>query len=341
MSPSRSRLVVRVVAVLAVTLATSAFGVAVARRRRRVTRFEDAAARLALRARAMDLPRSEVARLPAVVPSLRVLVSPAGVDVDHAAVMATWSAEERAAVLSSLDELWADAMPLGWRGLVPIARGTIAAEHRRGGAQGLLLPRMSERLADVRRIERLRAQASNEMMPSVVTVYADARVTCDALIPVLYTLGQGEYGTYHFVERTPAGDGAIVVSAPRYGERPDALGLTVVMGAGGYRVRTHRGSVQLGCRAVGAEAMTVPDVGAERERGDATALARCMQAIRAAWPDEARGSRRVLLSVRGATSYGAMLRALDALRETEPGACEADPDAPGCLFPDAVLGVQR
>lgn len=334
MRPSRSRLVVRAVTLLAVALVASAFGVAVVRRRRRATRFEDAAARLALQARAMDLPRSEVARLPAVVPSLRVLVSPAGVDVDHAAVMATWRPEERAAVLVSLEEAWADAMPLGWRGLVPIARGTIAPEHRRGGAQGLLLPRMAERLADVRRVERLRAQGSNEMMPEVVTVYADARVTCDALIPVLYTLGQGSYGTYHFVERTPAGDGAVVVIAPRYGERADALGLTVVMLAGGYGVRTERGFVQPGCRALGAEVMTVPDV-------DATALTRCAQAIRATWPDEARGAHRVLLSVRGASSYGSMLRALDALRESEPGACEADPDAPGCLFPDAVLGVRR
>lgn len=322
------------VAVLAVALVASAFGIAVVRRRRRATRFEDAAARLAVELRAMHLPRSEVARLPAVVPSLRAIITPTGVGLDHAAVMATWSVEERATVLAGLDEAWADAMPLGWRDLVPIARGTIEAEHRRGGARGFLLPRLYDRLVDVRDIERLRAQASNEMMPDAVTVYADARVTCDVLIPVLYTLGQGEYGTYHFVERTPAGEGAIVVGAPRYGERPDALGLTVVMLAGGYGVRIARGFVQPGCGAIGAEAMTVPDV-------DVTALTRCAQTIRATWPDEARESHRVQLTVRRASSYGAMLRALDALRESEPGACEADPDAPGCLFPDAMLGVER
>jgi hypothetical protein len=326
---------------IAAVVIASAVAVAVHHRRRRATRFEDAAARLAERLRAVDLPRSEGARLPPVRPSLRVIITASGVDLDDAATVASWRRQDRDAVLEGLDEAWSAAMPLAWRGVVPIVQGDVPETARRGGAGGFLLPRLVERPSDVRRIEQRWSERAQEPFVDVATVYADRAVTCHALFPVLYTLGQGMWSTYHLVERTARGDGAVVIDAPRSGERVDELGLTVNIRPEGYTVTAVGGFVQPGCRTVGPAVMTLPAADAAFVRGDASALTECMRTIRTTWSEELRGHHDILVAPHGAVSYGGLMRALDAVRESATGACEASEDSPECLFPRVKLGVMR
>ena len=109
--------------------------------------------------------------------------------------------------------------------------------------------------------------------------------------------------------------------------------LTVTVTPHGYVVASTRGFVARGCDALGAGGdVTVP---MRDGAHDAAALTRCLARVRAsaALGDALRGQRRVNVSTRGAVEYGELVRAIDAARETAPGA--------GDLFPDAELGVVR
>ncbi len=116
------------------------------------------------------------------------------------------------------------------------------------------------------------------------------------------------------------------------GRVPTLETLTVMVTPRGYVVASSRGTLTRGCDAIGGGDVTVPT----RDGAfDAGALTRCLARVRgsAALGEALRGQRRVLVSSHGAVAYGEVVRAIDAARETEPGA--------GDLFPDAELGVVR
>src|SRR4051812_40462323 len=101
MTDSRSRTAAFVITGLVVALVALG-GVVHERQRRAATRFDDAETRIAVRLRAVALPRSMTALLPPVMPALRVVLTPSGIDLDDAALVASWHPRERAAVLSRL-----------------------------------------------------------------------------------------------------------------------------------------------------------------------------------------------------------------------------------------------
>ncbi len=116
-----------------------------------------------------------------------------------------------------------------------------------------------------------------------------------------------------------------------HGAPPETLTVTVT--PRGYVVASSRGFVTRGCDSLGVGGdVTVPTRGGTH---DASALTRCLSRVRAsaALGDALRGQRRVNVSTSGAVLYGELVRAIDAVRETSPGARD--------LFPDAEFGVVR
>lgn len=114
------------------------------------------------------------------------------------------------------------------------------------------------------------------------------------------------------------------------GRAPTSETLTVMVTPRGYLVASSRGTVSRGCDAIGGGDVTVPT----RDGAyDAGALTRCLARVRGSmvFGEALRGQRRVQVSSHGVVAYGELVRAIDAARETEPGA--------GDLFPDAELGV--
>lgn len=308
---------------------------------RRASRFEDAETRAQERLRDVAIPTLATARLPRVSPSLRVVIRRSGLALDHTAVAASWSPRDRAAVLSRLDEVWSEAMPVAWENVVPIVQDDVPAAFRRGGEFGYLIPPLSERLSDVRMIEQAHTAASSDPRPSTVTVYADANLRSRAIFSALYTLGQGDYSTFHLAAHTGRGEGVVVINAPRIGAPPDELALTVQVRDDGYMIGARGGWIQPDCHTVGAATLTIPDPRAALVGGDATALTRCAATLRTALHDDLQGHSTINVSPQKQVTYGALLRAIYALREETPGACEAGDEAPGCMFPDVRLGILR
>lgn len=108
---------------------------------------------------------------------------------------------------------------------------------------------------------------------------------------------------------------------------------TVMVTPRGYVVATGAGVVQPGCNAVGAGgAVTIPLRGAAH---DGPALTACLARLRAnpSIAGDLRAMRRVQIGMMGALPYAALVAAIDATRETRPGAND--------LFPDVVLGAVR
>ena len=108
---------------------------------------------------------------------------------------------------------------------------------------------------------------------------------------------------------------------------------TVHVTPGGYVVATSAGFVAPGCRAMDPSgALTVP---LRAGRHDPAALTRCLAALRAspASPAPLRAARSLQVGAVGEVPYGELVRAIDAARETRPGAAD--------LFPDVTLGVLR
>ncbi|MDO9015455.1 MAG: hypothetical protein Q8S73_19240 [Deltaproteobacteria bacterium] len=108
---------------------------------------------------------------------------------------------------------------------------------------------------------------------------------------------------------------------------------TVHVTPGGYVVATPSGFVDPGCRGMNPRgALTVP---LRDGRHDPAALSRCLGTLRAdnASSSAFHGPRTLQVSAVGAVPYGELVRAIDAVRETRPGA--------GDLFPDVTLGAMR
>ena len=105
---------------------------------------------------------------------------------------------------------------------------------------------------------------------------------------------------------------------------------TVHVTPGGYVVATSSGFVAPGCREMNPNgALTVP---LSAGRHDAAALTRCLATLRWSSSSSAfRDQRTIQISAADAVPYGELVRAIDAARETRPGA--------GDLFPDAMLGA--
>jgi hypothetical protein len=73
-----------------------------------------------------------------------------------------------------------------------------------------------------------------------------------------------------------------------------------------------------------------------------------MQAIRRTWATEVAEDHSINVSPNGDVRYGVLVRAVDAVRESRPGACVLREDGRGgnfsnadCLFPEVTLGVLR
>lgn len=102
---------------------------------------------------------------------------------------------------------------------------------------------------------------------------------------------------------------------------------------GGYVVGSRAGFVAADCRSMTTGgAVTVP---LRDGRHDAASLGRCLAALHAdpASPAAFRAQRALQVSAVGSVPYQELVRALDAARETRPGA--------GDLFPEVTLGLLR
>lgn len=102
------------------------------------------------------------------------------------------------------------------------------------------------------------------------------------------------------------------------------LGLTVALTREGVSVKTAGGNLAPGCEAVGAGVTIAPGEGAMRE------LRACATRLKAT--EAGRGERSVRLVAEPDVDYQAVVRATDALRETDGG----EP-----LFPDVLIGTIR
>ncbi len=149
----------------------------------------------------------------------------------------------------------------------------------------------------------------------------------------------------------------IPVPAPTSSNRPagaqqqERLNITVKISPSGYIVGAGGGFLMPGCTTVGAATVTVPNRGSADEDGhtqDFAALTQCMQAIRRQWATEVANDHSINVSPNGEIPYGVLVKTIDAVRESRPGACRIAEDGRGgdfsnqdCLFPEVTLGVLR
>ena len=101
----------------------------------------------------------------------------------------------------------------------------------------------------------------------------------------------------------------------------------------GYVVASHAGFVAPDCRSLTAGGhVTVP---LRDGRHDAAGLTRCLATLRQAAGQTSpfRAQRALQVSTLDNVSYGELIRAIDAARETRPGA--------GDLYPEVSLGMMR
>jgi biopolymer transport protein ExbD len=128
----------------------------------------------------------------------------------------------------------------------------------------------------------------------------------------------------------------ISVPAPRASSGPGApsdneeINITVKVVREGYIVGAPGGFLQPGCTAVAQAAITVPLQGGQH---DAEGLTRCMVAIRSnpEWRAQLENRRNINVAVNGDLPYHVLVKTLDALRETRPGARD--------LFTEPALGI--
>lgn len=95
----------------------------------------------------------------------------------------------------------------------------------------------------------------------------------------------------------------------------------------GYMVAGERGFLQPDCARWGQAAVTIP---ARAGRPDAEALRACLLRARGSFT-AAQLSPTLRVSIQGQLPYGELLRAMDAARESAPGAAD--------LFPEVQLGI--
>lgn len=125
---------------------------------------------------------------------------------------------------------------------------------------------------------------------------------------------------------TPTTDGCCVRGVTR--DVP-----TLLVAPGGYVVAARHGVVAPGCRTLSSRGgVTVPLVDG---RHDPAGLTRCLTTLReAAGPASPfRVQRSMQVSSGERVPYGELVRALDAARETRPGARD--------LYPEVSLGIVR
>lgn len=143
-------------------------------------------------------------------------------------------------------------------------------------------------------------------------------------------------------------------SGPRSNTQPDAhqrLNITVKVTPAGYIVGAGGGFLAAGCRSVGAATMTVPNRPSPDADGalqDFAGLTQCMQNIRQQWATEVADDHSINVSPNGDIPYVVLVKTLDAVRESRPGACRLPENNqagvytnPDCLFPEVTLGILR
>lgn len=110
----------------------------------------------------------------------------------------------------------------------------------------------------------------------------------------------------------------------------DELNITVKILREGYVVGAAGGFLQPGCTTVSQATLTVPLVSGEH---DGVGLTRCMEAIRnnPEWREQLRTKRNINIATNGDIPYHILVRTLDAVRETRPGAND--------LFTEPALAV--
>ncbi len=149
----------------------------------------------------------------------------------------------------------------------------------------------------------------------------------------------------------------IPVPAPSSSNRPgptpqqERLNITVKISPSGYIVGAGGGFLMPGCTTVGAATVTVPNRSSGDQDGhmqDFAALTQCMQSIRRQWATEVANDHSINVSPNGDIPYGVLVKTIDAVRESRPGACRIAEDGHGgdfsnadCLFPEVTLGVLR
>ncbi len=149
----------------------------------------------------------------------------------------------------------------------------------------------------------------------------------------------------------------IPVPAPSSSNRPsptpqqERLNITVKISPTGYIVGAGGGFLMPGCTTVGAASVTVPNTNRPDQDGhtqDFAALTQCMVAIRRQWATEVANDHSINVSPNGDIPYGVLVKTIDAVRESRPGACRIAEDGRGgdfsntdCLFPEVTLGVLR
>jgi biopolymer transport protein TolR len=113
-------------------------------------------------------------------------------------------------------------------------------------------------------------------------------------------------------------------------QQNDEVNITVKIVREGYIVGAPGGFLQPGCTAVSSAALTVPLVNGQH---DGEGLTRCMQAIRnnPEWRRELESRRNIQIAGNGDIPYNVLVRTLDAVRESRPGAND--------LFTEPALGI--
>ncbi|MBW2454611.1 MAG: hypothetical protein JRI68_08875 [Deltaproteobacteria bacterium] len=203
-------------------------------------------------------------------------------------------------------------------------RTGVAATSEGGTAGSLLIPSLAKRVAaaaDHRRKRHLAKWRAPFGGTAEAVVVADPETPYRVVLEVLYTLGQSKVGRYHLMVMKRAGEVQADAGTPtpvRAPTPPPAgppleairgkknLALAAHIDAAGITLRTSAGSIASGCNELGSS-VTVPRKG---ERHDWSALASCLQRIKAVHPTDTSS----VLSADYGIPYRVIIQLMDELR---------------------------
>jgi tRNA A-37 threonylcarbamoyl transferase component Bud32 len=224
-------------------------------------------------------------------------------------------------------------------GLGALAASGFPASVKRSGPNDLYVIPLANSLdhwRDVDRASRLEAgPLDDDSTP--LAVLMDGAAPYRALIEVLFTAGQSNFGFYELGAR--AADGSLVwitSTPPRIGggrvrEDPSGkLNLSVWITKAGIALKSTGGAIAPGCNDVvhgSGAGVTLPNASDDYDLAGLAACARRLKGASVAF----RSEEQVTLTANPAIEYRTIIAVMDALRA----------DAAGALFPEVHFGVAR
>ena len=326
----------------------------------RSQRFEHAARRIADRAALLTLPVEDSPPVPSSPgetwlppprPVTRVMVSPTGISLDHAALVNVWPEAPRARFLATLDPARSEAMPLEYPNLVPLRDRRVLPEHKRGGAYGFVILPLQQRAHDLTEMAQNYARMTASPVGRTVNLYVDVTTPSRTLLEVLYTLGMEGYTALNLVVRRGGREGVVPLDLPTWRGRDDeAPSVALKILPGGYLLRMPDRYVAPGCTTVASPGITVANLPAPQPPGgayDYAGLTRCIETLRRTWP-ALQAHHGLIVAPNADVPYGVIMATLAAVRGRRPGACTLAQEArarrydgEGCFYPDVVLAVSQ